>query len=303
MQKDLSVIIVNWNAGDFIINCIKSIYDNTKNITFEVIVVDNNSSDSSCEHIKSKFADVILIENKNNLGFARANNHGIKQSSGRCILLLNPDTVVLLDSLEKMVELMDNNKDVGGLGCKILNPDLTTHRYFRKDPSLSKEILKLILPERFSLEEKRTKPGEYKNEREVQVLSGCCMMVKREVFDKIGLLDEDFFMYGEDVELCQRIRKSSWKIHYTPYAKIIHYGKKSTEQIRTQMSIEGLKSTFKLLKKNSGSFNAMLYRLAIFITSILKIIIYSSLFVLSLKKQVFGKKVEWHLSVIKALTY
>lgn len=297
---DLSICIVNWNTKDYLQKCLNSIYENAKDINFEIIIVDNASTDDSVKMVKREFPEVILIENKENLGFNAANNQGIKKSRGRYILLLNPDTIVLSNALNEMVQFMDGNENAGVLGCKILNPDKTVHFYFRKDPTLKKEIIKLLLPERFTLEEMRTKPQDYETVHEVDILSGCCIMVRKEVFNKIGVLDEKFFMYCDDVDLCYRVRKNNWKIFYIPSAQIIHYGKQSTNQCKTEMVIESYKSTYKLLEKIYGRLTAYLFKFSAVVISILKIFLYLVFLFFGNKKQEMKRRLKGHFGIIKA---
>jgi len=295
---DLSIVIVNWNTKDYLQKCINSIYENTKGISFEIIVVDNASSDVSIETVKSIFPSVKLIENSENLGFNAANNQGIKISSARYILLLNPDTIVLSTALSEMVRFMDGNEDAGALGCKILNPDGTLHLYFRKHPTLGKEVIRLILPERFTLEELRTKPQDYESVHEVEVLSGSCIMVRKEVFDRIGLLDERFFMYGDDVDLCYQVKKDNRKIYYIPHAQIIHYGKQSSNQRRTEMAIEAYKSMYKLLKKIYGNKIGYTYKYFAIVISIFKIFCYSIIYLLGIKKKDMRRRIKGYAGIM-----
>ncbi|KPK38815.1 MAG: hypothetical protein AMJ78_09425 [Omnitrophica WOR_2 bacterium SM23_29] len=295
---DLSIVIVNWNTKDYLQKCINSIYENTKGISFEIIVVDNASSDGSIETVKSIFPSVKLIENSENLGFNAANNQGIKISSARYILLLNPDTIVLSTALSEMVRFMDGNEDAGALGCKILNPDGTLHLYFRKHPTLGKEVIRLILPERFTLEELRTKPQDYESVHEVEVLSGSCIMVRKEVFDRIGLLDERFFMYGDDVDLCYQVKKDNRKIYYIPHAQIIHYGKQSSNQRRTEMAIEAYKSMYKLLKKIYGNKIGYTYKYFAIVISIFKIFCYSIIYLLGIKKKDMRRRIKGYAGIM-----
>lgn len=296
---DLSIIIVNWNAKKFLADCLRSVYENTKDIIFEIIVVDNASNDGSAEMVQKEFPHVILIENKENLGFNAANNRGIKISKGRHILILNPDTIVLGGALNQMMKFMDDNKDTGALGCKILNSDKTVHFYFRKVPTLKKEIIKLLFPKLVSLKEKRVDPQDYETIHQVEILSGCCMMIRKDVFNKIGLLDERFFMYEDDVDLCYQIKKNNWKIYYIPSAEVVHYGKQSTNQCKAAMTIESYRSTYKLFEKIYGNFSSYSFKCSAVLISSLKVMSYLLIYILSANKKEIIQKIKGHFGIIK----
>jgi GT2 family glycosyltransferase len=237
MQKtDLSIIIVNYNVKEFLQNLIHSIYQAVKNISYEIIIVDNASEDGSIEFLKDKFPDVKLIENKKNLGFSKANNIGLKEAKGDYLLLLNPDTIVSEDTFDEMISFFKENKAAGLAGCKILNPDGTLQlacrrsfpgpwTSFCKVTGLSSFFPNSRLFARYNL----TFLDENKT-YEVDAISGSFMMFTREVYEKVGGLDEDFFMYGEDLDLCYRIQKSGYKVYYVHSTQIIHYKGESTKR-------------------------------------------------------------------------
>ena len=211
---NLSIIIVNYNVKEFLQNFIHSIYKAAQNISYEIIIVDNASDDGSVEFIKEKFPDVKLIANQKNLGFSKANNIGLAQSKGEYLLLLNPDTIVREDTFEKMISFSKNNPDAGLAGCKILNPDgtfqLACRRSFPgpwtsfcKVTGLSNLFPNSKLFARYNL----TYLDENKT-YEVDAISGSFMMFPRKIYEKIGGLDEQFFMYGEDLDFCYRIQKA-----------------------------------------------------------------------------------------------
>jgi GT2 family glycosyltransferase len=232
----LSIIIVNYNVKYFIEQAIYAVQNALKNIDAEIIVVDNNSIDGSVEMLQQKFPNVILIANKDNKGFSTANNQGIKISKGEYVLLLNPDTVVQEDTFEKTIRFMDKHPDAGALGVKMLDgkgnflPESkrglpTPMVAFYKTFGLSSLFPKSKTFNRYHLgflDEDKT--------HEVEVLAGAFMLLRRSVLDKIGLLDEDFFMYGEDIDLSYRVIKAGYKNYYFPETRIIHYKGESTKK-------------------------------------------------------------------------
>lgn len=236
MDMDLSVIIVNYNVRQFLENALTSIMRAMEGLEGEVFVVDNASDDGSIETVRSKFPDVILIENRINLGFARANNLALKQARGRCILLINPDTVVQENTLRVMLGFFDENPDVGLAGCKILNPDgsfqLPCRRSFPTPWVAFTKIfgLSALFPNsrlfgRYNLTYLNTDETY-----EVEAVSGSFMMVRREAYLKVGGLDEAFFMYGEDLDWCYRFSQAGFKVFYVHSTAIIHFKGESTRR-------------------------------------------------------------------------
>ncbi len=233
---DISIIVVNFNVKEFLKNLLDSIRKASQNFSLEIIVVDNASDDGSVEMIKEKFPEIILIENKSNVGFGKANNQGLKIAKGKFILLINPDTLVAEDTFVKMIDFFSANPDTGMAGCKILNPDGTLQlacrrsfpgpwTAFTKVSGLSTLFPKSKLFAKYNL--------TYLDENqtyEVDAISGSFMMLKKEVYEKIGGFDEQFFMYGEDLDLCYRIQKAGYKIYYVHTTQIIHYKGESTKR-------------------------------------------------------------------------
>ncbi|MGE5351262.1 MAG: glycosyltransferase [Acidobacteriota bacterium] len=233
---DLSVIIVNFNVKEFLQNLLGSIQKSTGKISTEVIVIDNASDDGSVEILREKFPWVKLIASQKNLGFGRANNLGLEISQGKYILLINPDTIVQEDTFQKLISFFEKTPDAGLAGCKVLNSDGTLQlacrrgfpgpwTSFTKVTGLSKLFPKSRLFARYNmtyLDENQT--------YEVDAISGAFMMMKREVYEKVGGFDSQFFMYGEDLDLCYRIQKAGYKVYYVHDTQIIHYKGESTKR-------------------------------------------------------------------------
>lgn len=241
---DLSIIIVNYNTKDLLYQTIKSVIDNTKDITYEIFVTDNASVDGSVQMIKETFKDVNLIESKENLGFPKGNNVAIKEAKGRYILLLNSDTKIVKACLQNSIKYMDEHKEIGALGCKVSLPsgklDHACKRGFPTPEASLYYLLKLN-----KIFKNVNKFGKYtmsyvKDDEvsEVDAIMGAFMLIPKEVIDKVGVLDETFFMYGEDIDWCFRIKEAGYKILYYPVEEIIHFKGSSSKKKRAMTTYE-----------------------------------------------------------------
>lgn len=271
----LSIVIVNYNVRDFLRHALISIQKALEGIDGEVIVVDNASDDRSVAMVRQHFPKVHLIANSGNLGFAKANNIALAKARGKYILLINPDTVVQEDTLRVMLKFFEENDEVGLAGCKILNPDgsfqLACRRSFptpwvafTKISGLSGLFPKMRLFGKYNL--------TYLSEDEtyeIDAISGSFMMLRREVYKRVGGLDEDFFMYGEDLDWCFRIQKTGWKIYYVHLTKIIHYKGESTRRSNIDEIRTFYEAMHLFVKKHFGKFwiTTLILRLAITISS------------------------------------
>ncbi|MGE7943748.1 glycosyltransferase family 2 protein [Lysinibacillus xylanilyticus] len=226
---DLSVVIVNYNTKKLTIDCIQSVLKSKLNFQYEIFVVDNASSDGSVEQIKSEFPHVHVISNKENVGFSKANNQAIKACSGRYVLLLNSDTIVNENTLDEMIRYMDEETNVGAVGCEVILPDGTLdkacHRGF-PTPEASFYYMIGLAQKNPTSPKFNSYHKSYMNMHEIHdidCLVGAFMMVRRKAFEQVGLLDEEFFMYGEDIDWCFRIKEAGWRIVYNPTVSIVHY--------------------------------------------------------------------------------
>ena len=231
----LSVIIVNYNVKHYLYQCLDSLYKAIKDIDAEVFVVDNHSKDASIAYVSRKFQKVNYVESNHNLGFARANNIAIRQSEGEYVLLLNPDTVVGEDTIRRVIEFMDEHPDAGAAGVKMLKSDGTKAMESRRGvPTPMTSFYKMCgLCSRFP---NHKRIGHYymsylpwDEPVEVEVISGAFCMLRRTALQKVGLLDEDFFMYGEDIDLSCRLLKGGFHNWYLPET-ILHYKGESTQK-------------------------------------------------------------------------
>ncbi len=236
---DLSIIIVNHNGRKLLEDCLNSVYHNTHKINFEIIFVDNNSSDDSVEFVKTKFPSVRIIQNKENLGFSGGNNQGLKVHQGRYALLLNTDTVVKNGAFDRMLEFMDQNPKAGACGPRLMNSDGTPQHQgglFARKFWLSKVPVK------------------------VDYVLGACLMVRREVVDKVGGLDENFFFSNDDLDWCRRMRKAGWDVYFVPQAEVIHFGGFTIKRFNRRLFVEGFRGGLYFCKKHYGNLIFQIYR-------------------------------------------
>jgi len=255
--NDLVVVIVNWNVRDLLAGCLESLRPVLPGLSVHVVVVDNNSSDGSQKMLRERFSDFEVITSPTNLGFARANNLVLRQYQDRAryFLLLNPDTVVAADTFQKMVEFMDSHPDAGIAGCKVIKPEgtldwpckrsypypsvlfyraLGLDKRFPKSPRFGRYHLTYLDPDQI---------------HEVDSVVGAFMMVRRECLSEVGVLDESFFMYGEDVEWCYRAKAAGWKVYYVPTSTIVHHKGQSTKQSSHRMIYHWYAATWRVYKQ------------------------------------------------------
>lgn len=255
---EVSVVVVNWNTQDILRECLRSIYERCGEIDLEVIVIDNASTDGSVEMVKKDFPQVTLIENSQNRGFAAANNQGIAISKGRYVLLLNSDTVVLDNAIAKTVAFADSRPKAAIVGCRVLNPDRTLQPTCFMFPSILNMLLsstylyKLFPKSKFFGREQMTY-WDRNDIREVDVVTGCFMLIRQKAIQQVGTMDEQFFMYGEETDWCYRFKQAGWKVMFTPICDIIHLGGQSSRQKRAKMILQ-LRGSILLFMKKHKSF-------------------------------------------------
>lgn len=240
-HKGISVVLVNYNSGRLLRNALESITEGEKNNDIEIIVVDNNSRDSSLREARRFFPQVTYIINRKNFGFSKAVNQGLRTAKAKAVLLLNPDTSISSKALLEMADFLDKFPSTGIIGPKLLNPDGTRQLSCRSFPGIENAIFNRYSPltrifpgNRFS-QKYLLSQCEYEHPTEVDWVSGACMMIKKLLLDEIGLFDENFFMYCEDVDICLRANKAGWRVHYLPQIQAVH-------QIRNGKSRASLKS-------------------------------------------------------------
>ncbi|MFO7928621.1 MAG: glycosyltransferase family 2 protein [Candidatus Humimicrobiaceae bacterium] len=253
-RKKLIVSIVTFNSLEYIGDCLDSVLDNKPSCSCHVVVVDNDSQDGTAEFIEKNYPQVTLIKNRQNMGFAAANNLAARNTDSQYILLINSDCKVFEHSIQKLVDFMDKNKGAAVAGPKIINSDGSIQHSCRKFPSMLNAtvhtLLTVVYPENpFSRKYKladidKSKPFE------VDWVSGSCMMVRRKAIEGAGMLDEKYFMYVEDLDICFRMWKQGWKVYYFPYAKVLHHvgGSSGGKDIRASYRMQ--KSVFRFFWKN-----------------------------------------------------
>jgi len=262
---DVSIIIVNWNTKELLHNCIESVYAHAGDVNYEVIVIDNASTDGSPDMVRDNFKKVVLIENQKNLGFAGANNQGMAVAKGRYVLLLNSDTIVLDNAIANTVRFADANPSAAVIGCRVLNSDGTLQPTCFMYPSILNMVLsssylaKLYPKNRFFGREKMTWWNR-SDVREVDVVTGCFMLVRRQAIELVGMMDERFFMYCEETDWCYRFKKNGWKNVFTPVGQIIHLGGQSTAKNPVAMHVQLRLSILKFIKKHYGRLDHIVAR-------------------------------------------
>ncbi|MGV8906560.1 MAG: glycosyltransferase family 2 protein [Acetobacterium sp.] len=276
---DLSIIIVNYKTLELTSDCIDSIIkSNTKGLDYEIIVIDNASADGSIEAIEQQFPDVKTILNQENQGFSKANNLGMKAASGDFMLLLNSDTIVELNTLKGAHNFIKDHKHIGALGCKILLPsgklDVACKRSFPTPLNGIYHSLHLddASPDSIRFGEYNLTYVDENKTCSIDCIMGAFMMVPRKVIDEVGMLDEDFFMYGEDVDWCYRIKKAGYQVMYYPEVRIFHHKKASGIQKRNPKVIEAFYDSMTIFynKHYQGKYNKLTRFCVITGTSVMK---------------------------------
>lgn len=267
---DLSIIIVNYNTCELTLNCLKSVYESQTSYRFEVLLIDNHSQDASVSEIRKQYPEVRLFCNHDNVGFSKANNQGIRAAKGTYVLLLNSDTVVQEDTFQTMIDFMIQNAHVGAAGCKVVLPDGTLDKACRRGfptPSASFYYafgISKWFPDNPKFNQYQLSHLDPDKDYPVDCLVGAFMMVRREAIDQAGMLDEDFFMYGEDIDWCYRIKEAGWEIYYYPYTQIVHYKGASSRRKPFKIIYEFHRAMYLFHKKHyrrkySVFVNSMVY--------------------------------------------
>jgi GT2 family glycosyltransferase len=261
---DVSILIVNWNAKNYLRNCLRSIIEQTRAYTYEIIVADNDSDDGSQEMLRTEFPSVRTIFNDSNPGFAGGNNQCMELARGRYVLLINPDTLVLDGAIDTCIEYADSLRDtkVGVLGCQVWEDEDTIQKTCFMFPSPLNTLLTMSgMTRRFTkskfLSRSEMRWWDRRDEREVDVVSGTFMLVRRDALEEVGPMDDSYFMYAEEADWCYRFREHGWSSLFTPRARIMHLegGGKSTQRddlVSANMYVQLQKSLLRFHRKNRG---------------------------------------------------
>lgn len=276
-ELDLSIIIVSWNTCDLLAQCLESVSHDIRALCplrVETLVVDNASTDGSAQMVREQFPWVQLIENQTNVGFAPANNQAIRRSRGRYVLLLNPDTDVKPGALVALVRFLDGHLGAGAAGARLLNPDSTLQISCYPAPTLSREFwylfhLDVLLP----YATYRMASWDLETPRAVDVLQGACLIIRREVLDQVGLLDENYFIYSEEVDLCYRMEQAGWRLYWVPQAQVVHYGGQSTHQAAAEMFLRLYQGKLLYFRKHHGRLAGQVYKLILVVAALTRLLI------------------------------
>lgn len=263
---DVSIIIVNYNTVEYLRDCLNSIFKFAHGCKHEVFVVDNGSTDESADVVRSNFPNAVLIENKKNVGFGRANNMAMRLAKGRYILLLNPDAQLTPGSLDAMIEFMDAHPDAGACGCKQVDRKGQLQLTWGYFPTLAREFIRKALHARLSIDGTIVRAylnHKFNGQTAVDWVAGSCLMVRAKACEDAGFLDENYFMYFEDIDWCHRIQQCGWKIYYLPYVSVFHEGGASANKYKIDAILAYRKSQFYFTRKHYGRAAERLLRVLI----------------------------------------
>lgn len=300
-MPEVSVIVLNWNTRDLLAECLNTILQNAQGFELEIIVVDNASTDGSQAMLQRSFPQVRLLANPTNVGFAKANNQGMATSKGRYMLLLNSDAFLQPGALQALVSLAEVKPQAGLVGAQLLNPDgsfQASHTFF---PTLWREFLILSGLGRalFGHWYPSHGPEEAKGPQFVDYVEGACLLVRREAFETVGGLDEDYFMYAEEVDWCYALRARGWQVWYQPAARVIHLGGGSSRGRSTQREADLYRSRSMFFRKHYGPGAGRLLKMQIYGFTAVKIAVHGLLRLVSRGR--YGREMPSLGSLMKTL--
>lgn len=282
----LSIIIVSFNTSNLLVSCLNKVSQTLRCAKLlsdsEIIIVDNNSEDNSVEAIKKNFPQIKIIQNKENLGFARANNQGIKISQGKFILFLNSDTELEEESLSKMVRVFSEDSNIGVLGARLVNQDLSIQPSVGFIPHLVKVFYWMFFVDDIPILNNLLKPYHVQNpqfylkKQNVDWVSGACLLIRKKVLEKVGLFDENIFMYAEEVELCYRVRLSGFSVLYYPDATVLHY-KGESGIGKNSGIVEEFTGLIKFYNKYKPEWQLKILKILLAVGSLLRLFIFGIL--------------------------
>jgi len=268
---DMSIVLVCWNNKAYLDPCLKSLYEGGLKSSFDVVVADNGSTDGSQQMLAEKYPEVKIIQNTGNVGLGKASNQGIEVTNGRYVLLLNNDTIVNGPALDMLVEFLDAHPEAGAVAGKLLNPDSSFQSGYAPFSTLLEEFL-IATHIGELLWSGYPSHGDSNEIKATGWLSSACLLVRRSALDKIGLLDESYFIYGDEADLQYRLNKAGWKVYFLPSSTIIHFGGRSMDRWKRRKMVYRGKMLF--YKKNYGFLNTFLLRVLFFVMSLLKLLVW-----------------------------
>lgn len=268
----LSIVIVSWNTKDLLEACLRSVYTYPLDQPFEVWVVDNHSQDDTVTMVRDQFPQVALIASEKNLGFAGGNNRAIPHCQGEYVLLLNPDTEVKPDALNKLVAFMDAHPGAGAAGSRLLNADGTLQPSCHPRPTLSREFWRMFyLDALIPYGSYDMRKWDLEQPREVDVLMGASLLLRKATLDAVGLLDEGYFMYSEEVDLCYRLQKAGWHLFWVPQSQVVHYWGQSAKQVLAEMFLQLYRGKLRFFRKHYSWFTVALYKVVLGLAAVLRL--------------------------------
>lgn len=292
----MSIVLVCWNNNDYLEPCLRSLYDGGLSSSFDVVVTDNGSTDGSQAMLAEKFPHVRLIQNDHNVGLGKASNQGIQATQGRYVLLLNNDTLVNASALDSLVDFLEQNPEAGAVGGKLLNPDGSFQSGYAGFSTLLEEFLIATRLGEF-IWKGYPSHGDSDQVRAVGWLSSACLLLRRSALNEVGLLDESYFIYGDEADLQFRLNKAGWKVFYLPDAEIIHYGGRSMDRWRRRKMVYRGKMLF--YQKNYGEMSTIGLRLMLGVISIFKLLIWSAFYPLASTRDRSKREINSNLEVFK----
>ena len=293
---DLSIVLVCWNNKAYLEPCLHSLYDNSPLCSFDVIVVDNGSTDGSQAMLREKFPDVQILENGRNVGLGRASNQGIEATQGRYILLLNNDTLVNGASLDAMVNFLDTHSEAAAVGGRLLNPDGSPQSYYNHFSTLREEFL---IATRIGEMLWDAYPAVVDDDqvRSVGWIGSACLAVRRTALDQVGLLDDEYFIYGDEADLQYRLKRAGWDIYYIPTAHTIHYGGRSMDRWRRRQMVYRGKILF--YQKNYDATRTLALRAMLGGLSLFKLAYWGVVALLPPQRERAQKELQSNLEVVQ----
>lgn len=307
---DVSIVVVSWNVKDLLRRSLASVITSLgcgtgRQLSCQLIVVDNASSDGSVEMLGEEFPQIHLVANSENVGFTRGNNQGIALSDGRYVLLLNPDTEVVGDALGEMVAYMDAHQRVGALGPQLLYPDGQVQSSRRRFPDLRTAYVESTFIQPWFADSRILRRYYVLDALDDEILAvdwlvGACLLLRREALEEVGTLDERFFMYSEELDWCYRANKAGWEVVYLPTARVVHHVGKSSEQVLPVRHAQFQRSKVLFFKKHHGDWMGETLRLFLLLTYLWQTMVEALKWLVGHKRALRRQRVDAYWQVLRS---